>query len=141
MREQMNPRIVIAVDVTPEIEREYYDYGMSLSGWWLLYNSLNPFTKTVQVPSMGDISDMLVWVSSERHRQNMKMSSDLYLTPPVTGYATLDYHRFDELVQMGYEYAKPLVEKLVHEHPWIVMDSRVKKTEIRGKPLKQETSS
>ena len=129
MREEMNPRIVIAVDVTPEIEREYYDYGMSLSGWWLLFNSLNPFSKTVQVPSMGDISDMLVWVSSERHRRNMSNASDLYLTPPVTGYGTLDYGRFDELVQMGYEYSKPLVEELVHKHPWIVMDSRVKKTE------------
>ena len=39
MKYQMGARLVIAVDVSPESERDYFDYGTSLSGWWLLFNS------------------------------------------------------------------------------------------------------
>lgn len=83
MKYQMGARTVIAVDVSNECKREYYEYGTHLSGWWLLWNSWNPFVKTVQVPSMGDIQDMLIWVSSEQHRKSVKIVSDLYLTPPI----------------------------------------------------------
>jgi lysophospholipid hydrolase len=83
MRYKMGARTVITVDVSTESKREYFEYGTHLSGWWVLYNSWNPFVKTVKVPSMGDISDMLIWVSSEQHRKSVKVASDLYLTPPI----------------------------------------------------------
>jgi len=118
MRDTMNARLVISVDVSNESEREYFDYGTTLSGWWLLFNSWNPFAKTVKVPSMGDINDMLIWVSSIQHCKKAKMASDLYLLPPVSDIGTLEYNRFDEIVQRGYDYAKPLVEELVRKHSW-----------------------
>lgn len=83
MKHQMGARTVIAVDVTNAYNREYFEYGTHLSGWWVLWNSWNPFVKTVQVPSIGDISDMLIWVSSEHHRKAVKMVCDLHLAPPV----------------------------------------------------------
>lgn len=127
MRHQMNARMVISVDVSKESDRDYFDYGASLSGWWLLFNSWNPFAKTVKVPSMGDISDMLIWVSSLQHLRNVKMTSDLHLAPPVQDVGTLEYDRFDEIVQTGYMYAKPLVEEFVRKHPWVVTDAPVRK--------------
>jgi lysophospholipid hydrolase len=120
MKYKMGARVVIAVDVLPENKREYYAYGTHLSGWWLLYNSWNPFVTTVKVPSMGDISEMLVWVASERHRKSVKLHSDLHLTPPVSDVGTLEYDRFDEIVEKSYEYAKPLVAEFVKKHPWLV---------------------
>ncbi len=83
MKYQMGARTVISVDVSDFQEREYYEYGSYLSGWWVLWNSWNPFVKTVHVPSMGDISDMLIWVSSEQKRKAVNLISDLHLTPPV----------------------------------------------------------
>jgi lysophospholipid hydrolase len=132
MKYKMGARAVIAVDVSPENEREYFDYGTHLSGWWLLYNSWNPFVKTVKVPSMGDISDMLVWVASERHRKAVKMVSDLHLTPPVSDVGTLEYERFDEVVEKSYEYAKPLVAEFVRKHPWLVAPQKMTKTTATG---------
>lgn len=85
MKYQMGARVVIAVETSAEIERDHYMYGNSLSGWWVLWNSLNPFSKTVKVPSMGDISDLLVWASSGKHLRNSQLISDLYLMPPVKG--------------------------------------------------------
>ena len=113
MRNEMNASVVISVDVTPESEREYMEYGPHRSGWWLLWNSLNPFVETVKVPSMGDISEMLSWVSSEQHRKNVRQASDLHLVPPVQDVGTLEYDRFDEIIEKSYNYAKPIVDEWV----------------------------
>ena len=120
MRHQMRARTVIAVDVSPQTERNYYEYGTHLSGWWLLWNSWNPFVTTVNVPSMGDISDTLRWVSSDQHRKQVVNDADLYLTPPVGGYGTLEYDKFDEIIDVSYQYAKPIVDAWVKQNPWIV---------------------
>ncbi|VEU39520.1 unnamed protein product [Pseudo-nitzschia multistriata] len=74
----------------------------------------------VQVPSMGDIQDMLIWVSSEQHRKSVKIVSDLYLTPPIQDVGTLEYDRFDEIVEKSYLYSKPIVDEWVQKHPWLV---------------------
>lgn len=120
MKHQMGARTVIAVDVMYAFDREYYEYGAHLSGWWVLWNSWNPFVKTVHVPSMGDISDMLIWISSEHHRNAVKMVCDLHLSPPVKDIGTLEFDRFDEIVEKGYIYAKPLVDEWVRKNPWLV---------------------
>jgi len=101
---------VIAVDVANVRVADYYEYGASLSGFWLLYNSWNPFVQTVKVPSMGDLNEMLSWVSSERLRKKIMTQVDLFLSPPVQDFGTLEYDKFDEIVQIGYEYAKPIVD-------------------------------
>mmetsp|Transcript_19865 Transcript_19865/g.40370 ORF Transcript_19865/g.40370 Transcript_19865/m.40370 type:complete len:344 (+) Transcript_19865:1766-2797(+) len=96
MRDQAGARTVISVDVSGENEKDYYEYGTHLSGWWLLYNSWNPFTRTVNVPSMGDISDSLRWVSSDQHRRRMESEADLHFRPPIQEYGTLEFDKFDE---------------------------------------------
>ncbi|TMW64222.1 hypothetical protein Poli38472_012844 [Pythium oligandrum] len=111
MKEERGIKYVLAVDVGSEPRREYYGYGTALSGWWLLWNKLNPFSKTVIVPSMGDVSAALAYVSSEQHKERMKAECiDLYLRPPVNDYGTLQFDKKDEIIQVGYEYALPRVK-------------------------------
>mmetsp|Transcript_9502 Transcript_9502/g.24119 ORF Transcript_9502/g.24119 Transcript_9502/m.24119 type:complete len:274 (+) Transcript_9502:138-959(+) len=100
---------IIAVDVAPQESSDtYYNYGSSISGWWLLWNRLNPFSATARVPSMGEISERLVWVSSERQLERVRQNPavDLYLRPPVANYGTLEFDKYDEIVKKGYTYAK-----------------------------------
>jgi lysophospholipid hydrolase len=114
---EMKAKHVIAVHVGRERTREYYEYGTELSGLWLLYNSWNPFVQTVKVPSMGDISRSLAFVSSERTMESVIQNNvDLFLRPPVSHFATLDYDKFDEIERVGYEYSKPLIEKWAKEN-------------------------
>ena len=96
MKEQVGARTVISVDVSAEKQKDYYEYGEYLSGWWLLFNSLNPFQSTVSVPSMGDISDALRWVSSDQNMAKNISLADLHLTPPIAEYGTLEFDKFDE---------------------------------------------
>jgi lysophospholipid hydrolase len=131
MRNIIGAKIVISVDVMPESERDYFEYGPHLSGWWILANSLNPFAETVKVPSMADISEMLQWVSSEQHRREVTQASDLHLVPPVQNYGTLEYDKFDEIVEKGYLYAKPLIDE------WVAQNYG----NTKGKPLRTQAQS
>jgi lysophospholipid hydrolase len=117
---------VIAVDVSHESVHDYYEYGMELSGFWLIWNSWNPFVKTVRVPSMGDINERLAWISSERYKkQVVENKIDLFLRPPVDDYGTLEFDKYDEIVRIGYEYAKPLVEQWAQEHGYFQNSSEL----------------
>lgn len=40
---------IFSVDVGAEDNNNLTNYGETLSGWWLLWNSLNPFAKKVRV--------------------------------------------------------------------------------------------
>uniref|UniRef100_A0A7S2C3C3 PNPLA domain-containing protein n=1 Tax=Octactis speculum TaxID=3111310 RepID=A0A7S2C3C3_9STRA len=103
--------VVIVVDVGAEPPQHYFNFGDALSGWWLLWNKVNIFSGqvSVRVPSMGDISTSLAWVSSQKHYESvvgdLNSVKDLYLRPPVSKYGTLEFDKFDEIVEHGYKYA------------------------------------
>jgi lysophospholipid hydrolase len=133
MRYKMGARVVIAVDVAGELERDHYMWGNHVSGWWVLWNSLNPFSKTVKVPSMGDISDMLIWVSSDKHRRSSEHFCDLFLVPPVGDYGTLEYDKIDAIIEKSYKYSKPIINDFVKKNPWLV--SNWKSARIKNKKM------
>lgn len=111
MKEEGGIKYILAVDVGSEPRRDYYGYGSSLSGWWLLWNKLNPFAKTVTVPSMGDVSAALAYVASEQHKDRIRDECiDLYLRPPVKDYGTLQFDKMAEIIRVGYEYALPRIQ-------------------------------
>jgi len=117
MADEMGAKKIIAVDVAKEDNSVFYDYGEELSGLWLLWNSWNPFVQTVKVPSMGDINERLSWVSAERTKKDIiKNKVDLFLRPPVGHFGTLEFDKIDEIVQIGYDYAKPIVEAWAEEN-------------------------
>ncbi|CAB9506410.1 Lysophospholipase NTE1 [Seminavis robusta] len=120
MKRQMKARTVIAVDVSAEVVLDNYEYGTHLNGWWLLYNSWNPFTQTVKIPSMGDISERLAWVNCDNQKKKVKEYIDLFLEPPVSNYGVLEYDKFDEIISIGYEHAKPKVDHFVKKYPHLV---------------------
>lgn len=65
MRKQ-GAAIVLAVDVGSEDDTNLTDYGDDLSGWWLLYKKLNPFSTTIKVPTLPDIQNRLAYISCVR---------------------------------------------------------------------------
>jgi lysophospholipid hydrolase len=69
---------------------------------------------------MGDLSQKLIWVTSENQRAAVMNTADLPLTPPVSEYGVLEYDKFDEIVEKGYEYALPRVDEFIKKNPWVV---------------------
>jgi len=59
----MGAKVVIAIDVGSQDETNLTNYGDSLSGWWLLWNRLNPLAEKVKVGWRG-----CVWWGTLRTR-------------------------------------------------------------------------
>ncbi len=104
--------IILAVDVGSIDDRTPMSYGDSLSGVWVVFNRWNPFSKHPNVPSLTDIQSRLAYVSSVKALEVAKMTPGvLYIRPPVEGYGTLDFGRFEEIYKVAGNYCKELLEK------------------------------
>lgn len=105
-------KYIIAVDVGSVDDRTPMDYGDTLSGFWVLFNKMNPFSKHPNPPNMMDIQLRLAYVASVNALALAKKTSGvIYLRPPIDDYATLDFPKFDEIYNVGLVYADNLLTK------------------------------
>lgn len=102
-------KYIIAVDVGSADDRTPMDYGDTLSGFWVLFNRWNPFSKHPNPPNMMDIQMRLAYVASVNALNQAKNTLGvIYLRPPIDNYATLDFGKFDEIYHVGFAYADTL---------------------------------
>ncbi|XP_071430521.1 patatin-like phospholipase domain-containing protein 7 [Pithys albifrons albifrons] len=103
----MGAKVVIAIDVGSRDETDLTNYGDCLSGWWLLWKRWNPLAEKVKVLNMAEIQTRLAYVCCVRQLE-MVRSSDYceYIRPPIDRYGTLDFGKFDEICEVGYQHGK-----------------------------------
>lgn len=107
---------IVAVDVGSVDDRTPMNYGDTLSGFWVLFNRWNPFSKHPDVPNMMDIQLRLAYVASVNALEAAKkMPGIMYLRPPIDDYATLDFMKFDEIYNVGLAYADEIIGKWARE--------------------------
>ncbi|KAK2509826.1 LOW QUALITY PROTEIN: hypothetical protein MC885_017495 [Smutsia gigantea] len=103
----MGAKTVVAIDVGSQDETDLSTYGDSLSGWQLLWNRLNPWADKVKVPDMAEIQSRLAYVSCVQQLEVVKSSSYCeYLRPPIDCFKTMDFGKFDQIYDVGYQYGK-----------------------------------
>ena len=108
--------LVFAVDVGSPDDDTPQQFGDSLSGFWTLVNRWNPFSSTPNPPTLSDIQARLAYVSSVEALERAKTTPGcLYMRPPIDAYGTLEFGKFDEIYEVGYNYAKEFVNKLKTE--------------------------
>ena len=86
------------------------DYGMSISGLWLLWNKL---FGGVKVP---DFRSILVYLACLNHSRQLRLAGerrliDVYIRPRIEGYQLLDYLKFNEIIASGYEDGKRTIRE------------------------------
>uniref|UniRef100_A0A3Q2DHX3 lysophospholipase n=1 Tax=Cyprinodon variegatus TaxID=28743 RepID=A0A3Q2DHX3_CYPVA len=127
-------RTVIAIDVGSQDETDLCNYGDSLSGWWLLWKRINPWAEKVKVPDMAEIQSRLAYVSCVRQLEVVKKSAYCeYIRPPIDRFKTMDFGKFDEIYDIGYQHGKlvftgwargDIIENMLRDHPhsytWII---------------------
>ncbi|CEF67820.1 Neuropathy target esterase sws [Strongyloides ratti] len=137
----LGAKFVIAVDVGSREERNLYNYGDTLNGFWVLFKKLNPFCEPPVVLNMEEIQSRLAYVSCTRQLEMVKKAPYCcYLRPPIEEIKTLDFHRFDEVKNLGYEYGKKKIEHLVNNNETIqaILDpvkGRLRKGKVSGNEL------
>jgi lysophospholipid hydrolase len=105
-------KYIIAVDVGSADDRTPQNYGDTLSGFWVLFNRWNPFSKQPNVPNMMDIQMRLAYVASVNALEQAKKTPGvIYMRPPIDDYATLDFGKFEEIYQVGLSYAENILSK------------------------------
>ncbi|XP_015827323.3 patatin-like phospholipase domain-containing protein 7 [Nothobranchius furzeri] len=120
----MGAKVVIAIDVGSRNETSLTNYGDCLSGWWLLWNRFNPLAEKVKVLNMAEIQTRLAYVCCVRQLELVRDSDYCeYIRPPIDHYGTLDFSKFDEISEVGYQHGKTLFD-LWHRNS--VVDSMLK---------------
>ncbi|KAG0272244.1 phosphatidylcholine and lysophosphatidylcholine phospholipase [Linnemannia exigua] len=105
---------IFAVDVGSDDDTTLHNYGDSLSGWLVLLNRWNPFSNVYRnIPNLADLQSRLAYVSSVKQLEAAKATPGqfFYFKPPVQDFGTLEFGRFLEICEVGYEYGKEMLEK------------------------------
>jgi lysophospholipid hydrolase len=112
----MGADVIFAVDVGSVNDSTPQRYGDSLSGIWGFFNHYNPFSKIPDVPTLSDIQSRLAYATSVSALEKAKAYPGvLYMQPPIQQYATLDFGKFDEIYEVGYQYCKGFLNELKKE--------------------------
>ncbi|XP_047555663.1 patatin-like phospholipase domain-containing protein 7 isoform X2 [Lutra lutra] len=107
----MGAKVVIAIDVGSQDETDLTNYGDALSGWWLLWKRWNPLATKVKVLNMAEIQTRLAYVCCVRQLEMVKNSEYCeYLRPPIDGYGTLDFSKFNEICEVGYQHGRTVFD-------------------------------
>uniref|UniRef100_A0A671NR01 lysophospholipase n=1 Tax=Sinocyclocheilus anshuiensis TaxID=1608454 RepID=A0A671NR01_9TELE len=122
----MGTKTVIAINVGSQDETDLCNYGDSLSGWWLLWKRINPWAEKVKVPDMAEIQSRLAYVSCVRQLELVKKSAYCeYIRPPIDRFKTMDFGKFDEIYDVGYQHGKlvftewargDIIENMLKDH-------------------------
>ncbi|EDQ90470.1 uncharacterized protein MONBRDRAFT_16206, partial [Monosiga brevicollis MX1] len=58
---------MFAVDVSAKDLNDYENFGDEISGFWLLFQRLNPFVSKPKIPHMEDIASKLAFIASDNY--------------------------------------------------------------------------
>ena len=132
----MGADVIFAVDVGSVNDNTPQRYGDSLSGLWALFNHYNPFSKIPDVPTLSDIQSRLAYATSVPALEKAKASPGvLYMQPPIQQYATLDFGKFDEIYEVGYQFCKEFLRGLKKEGKLdSLIQGGLKGEKLRGGP-------
>jgi predicted acylesterase/phospholipase RssA/CRP-like cAMP-binding protein len=109
---------VIGVNVTPYKERKReYDFNMAVSGWRLLFNRLNPFSRRLRAPSIGNTVMRTMVLAGTQNEIAQRGLLDLLITPDVRRWGMSDYGAYEELADAGYESALEPLRDWMKRHP------------------------
>ena len=104
MRELAESNRIIGVDVVPYRERRrYYDFDTCISGWRVLFNKLNPFSKKLKTPSLVEMLMRTLEVNGTRASREQAYLTDLLIQPDTRGYGLQAYDKWKPLAQCGYD--------------------------------------
>ncbi|KAF7337681.1 Lysophospholipase NTE1 [Mycena sanguinolenta] len=109
----MGASSVFACDVGSLDDNTPRNFGDTISGWWLLLNRWNPLSNARLVPPITEIQSRLQYVSSVKTLEDAKVARGcLYISMPVQEYGTLQFGKFEEIQNKGYEAAVTWLETL-----------------------------
>lgn len=97
---------IIAINLSiPKALSVSYDYGQSLSGWKQMLMRINPFSKGMNAPAIGEviIQSMLLGSNLRHHQNPQQKLADFYQTINVEGVHLFQFSEMEKTEKLGYE--------------------------------------
>ena len=112
MRDMRGVGTVLGVDLGARNPRRL-EFEEMPGGWQLLLDRFRPRSKRrYRVPSlMAYLLNVTILYSTSRQQQ-LRQLTDLYFNPPLQRVGLLQWSRFDQIVQQGYDHAVELLSGL-----------------------------
>ena len=108
---------VIGVDVSPREDIIFKpQYSERPPTNQILWGQLNPLAEKFTLPSLFDIVTRSVMISNVSHTTRVKNQVELYLDIPLDQYGMSDVKSFDKIIDTGYQFSLPLIEKWKQNH-------------------------
>lgn len=124
--------IIFAIDVGALDDDTPQSYGDSLSGIWASLNRWNPFSSYPNPPTLSEIQARLAYVSSNDNLERAKTTAGCrYMRPPIEEYGTLEFGKFDEIYQVGYQFGKKYLAELRDQGVLPVTEETEKQRNLR----------
>lgn len=112
MAEFSNGGHVVGVDVSPPHELSLTsDYGDEFSGWRAFWRRHRPFTKGANIPRLLTILVRSAEFGGIAYKKSKVALADLYLCPSLLRFKRTDFHAAEQIVEIGYQFARPELEK------------------------------
>ncbi|MDP9131411.1 MAG: patatin-like phospholipase family protein [Candidatus Binatota bacterium] len=109
---------VFAVDVSEQAEfKSTLAQSYSVSGWKLLWQRLNPFALTPDLPNILNTLYRTTTVAGVRAIESAKAIADLCFEPPVSQFGVFDWRSVDAIIDAGYRYALDKLDASYNEKP------------------------
>ncbi len=93
------------------------DFETFPSPWQMLWQRLSPFHEEVRAPQIMSLLMRTATLSSLGRTVHARAEADLYLHPPVEAFGLLHMDRLDEIAEMGYRYAREVLQE--REEDWL----------------------
>lgn len=100
---------VVAVDVSQKVEMiENSPYGDEVSGWQVLWSRINPFSDTIDVPTLPSLMYRVGELGSIQNqlRRMRNEKADVLISPDVQDCETFDIEQAERLIEAGYRATK-----------------------------------
>jgi predicted acylesterase/phospholipase RssA len=112
MRDAVAGGRVVAVDVSPEVDMPAgEEAGYEISGWRILWQRLNPFTRAAPPPYILNLltrSSLIASIIAEREK-HARAAASLYLKIPAEDVKLLAFDAIEEIADRGYEATRDAV--------------------------------
>ena len=107
---------VIAVDVSLDRDLEMRQESLP-SPWKVLLNWINPFAKSLDLPTIGNLMMRTTLLASVQKTEMVKKLVDLYIQPPVDRFGLMQFTAFDDIADAGYKHAKTILKDWIAQRP------------------------
>ncbi|MGH7873218.1 MAG: cyclic nucleotide-binding and patatin-like phospholipase domain-containing protein [Candidatus Binatia bacterium] len=106
------PGVILAVDVSEQLEfKSMLKESYSVSGWRVLWQSLNPFSQRPDIPNILNILYRTTSVGSIRLLETARAEADFCFSPPVQQFNVFDWDKADKIIDIGYNYTLQEIAK------------------------------